>query len=373
MTGRNRIEMNSEIFSLLVQHAVQDKVVINDSDKSRYVRRLSTADSKLMSEAAIIVLSIGRRVRIIKLQFEGEIYFCFFGMSEPEELPEGMIGVDMTPAIFVCAALACKILPKGSGAEIKQAIELDFMGVAGYEGHDLNVIMSLFPAAYAYKGSSNFEYQSDLNRIAGNCFARTYLDGPIFLETTTIAALADFFEGASSYLPYGNLVRGMIAISWESLYLELYRCLEQLYACTRVAALRAEWCSEKSIRELAMLLENHLSWRPKEDDSLTAIIQQCNPATVRSACTLLAIPLVEIVVVNGANEERERKPENLAKSVSNSIYALRNHLVHYRPAHVGVAKGDQEWNGIIRLMLELVSQSYELFGRDFFAAQPSQS
>ncbi|MCH8620754.1 hypothetical protein [Undibacterium sp. TS12] len=358
--------MNGSIFQLLFERAANENVIIQNADKSRYITKISDEDSELLSDAKLSALLLGRKSRIVQIEHREETYFCLFDFPEPDVPPEGIEATPLTPALFTCAVLEAKVLSNATGSEIKNAIESDFIDNAGYAGHKLDVITPLFPTVLAYKGSVYYEYQHDLQRITGSFIARTLDNLQIELERTTIESLIDFFEAGPRHIPYANIVRGMMTLTWEGLFLDTYRCIEQIYSCTKVAALKNDWASNKPLRQLAELLETHLSWRPKEEDALIAILEKCDKASIKEACILLRIPTEETVHVDGQETVRPRTDEKLAKSVAGNIYSIRNNLVHYRPIHEMVKKNDSEWNCIIRLMLKLVREAYELFGPSFF-------
>jgi len=358
--------MNKSIFDLLLLRAEQEGVVIQNADKSRFIAKIAEADSLLLSDAELNPLLLGRRSRLVQVKHGTELYFCLFGVSGLELLPEGMENIPLTPALFTCAVLEGKVLPIATGSEIKDAIESDFRGVMGYGGHDVTVIATLFPTVLVYKGNSDYEYQHNIQRVMGSFLVRALDDLQIELEEATVNSLVGFFEAGSHHIPFEILLRGIMSVTWEGLFLDAYRCIEQIYSCIKVSSLRSDWASGRPLRELAELLESHLAWRPKEDDALASILERCDPVVIKDACSLLNVPLDETVMANGQEVVRVRTDEKLARSVAKNIYAIRNNLVHYRPVHELVKKSDGEWNAIVRLMLKLVRESYELFGPSFF-------
>jgi hypothetical protein len=350
--------MNKVLFERLVTAAQQRDVDITNSTKGRFLRRLSEEDAELMTSGDANSLVVSRHVRIVRVSFKDETYFCVFGLAEPDETPQGLEPCEMTPALFSIAVLEANVQPTNSisGSQIRDAIEDRFVGAENYEGHDLETIESLFPRILAYRiaNPEPYLYEGEY-RVLGALLARSYTDGPINISTRALENIWQLFESGSKYIPYRNLVQGIMSISWESLFLETYRCLEQLYAEPRVSALKDKWPSTLPLRDLAAMLEQHLSWRPKEDDALAKIISACEPELLKTLCVALG---VEAQVENQIAR---------AEQVSKKIYSIRNNVVHYRPVHEVINKTDLEWDAIVSALLGVVESLYEARGELFFS------
>jgi len=353
--------MSKLLFERLIVAAQQRDVEIANATEGRFIRRLSAEDADLMAGADARVLTISRHVRMVRISFQGEAVFCVFGLTEPDQLPLGLELADLTPAIFVIGILEALIQPLSaiSGANIRDVIEDSFCGAAGYEGHELDDVAKLFPRPSVFRARQHEPYLESDHRVLGALLVRSYVDGPIQLSSVTIEKLQSIFESGSKFIPFRNLIQGLMSISWESLYLEAYRCMEQLYAEPRVSDLKSQWHSTLPLRDLAALLERHLSWRPKEDDALSKLLASCNPTCL----TRLSIAL-------GINEQSSNQI-TLAERASRKVYDLRNSIVHWRPIHEVINKSDTEWDDIVSALLELVGDIYESRGVPFFEATTS--
>lgn len=360
MARRNRIDMSKQLFERLIVAAQQRGVEIVNSTKKRYIRKLSDDDSELMASGDAKALVISRHVRIVRISFRDETYFCVFGLSEPDATPPGLEPVELTPALFSIAILEAQVQPAGSvsGFAICEVIDGNFMGTEGYQGHDLEDIERLFPHILVYRVKSGEPYLfNGEHRVLGALIARSYADGPISISAETLENLWFTFEYGSKFIPYRNLVQGLMAISWESLFLEAYRCLEQLYAEPHVSALKNHWPSTLPLRDLAAMLEQHLSWRPKEDEALVKIIAMCDSELMQRLCTAFGVGALE---GNSAAQ---------AKLVSRKIYALRNNVVHYRPIHEEIIKTNEEWDAIVSALIDVINKVYDTRGTPFFESE----
>jgi len=183
----------------------------------------------------------------------------------------------------------------------------------------------------------------------------------LHIAPAVLEQLATTFEVGPEFLPYKNLLHGLLSFAWDNFFLEAYRCLEQLYAEPRVSALTSAWASSLSLKEVAALLEQHLSWRPKEDEALAGLISSCENSTLSRICGAFDVPFPG---------DPQSKPGDVA---ARRIYDLRNNIVHYRPIHASISKLDDEWNDILGAMLEAVGFVYSRVGQSFFrASSPAQ-
>ncbi len=213
-------------------------------------------------------------------------------------------------------------------------------------------IEPFFPRIVVYHALADATYHTITDRVLGSILVRTYFDGPISLEPDTVAALTRVFEADSELIPFRNLVQGVLSISWENLFLEAYRCIEQLYGMKRFGALKAKLAFGNSPRDLAKLLEDELSWRPREEDAFINLASLCDEGLITRVCAGLTIQA----------DTHERRCSKLVEQ----LYALRNTIVHYRPAHEVVQKSDSDWNFIIRSMTEMIAQLYDEHAAEFF-------
>lgn len=219
-------------------------------------------------------------------------------------------------------------------------------------GHELSDIAPLFPSLCVYRATGVADYHNLTDRVLGSILVRTYFDGPISLEPETVKVLTRVFEADSPLIPYRNLVQGVLSISWENLFLEAYRCVEQLYGMKRFSTLKAQLNIAASPRELAKIIEDQLSWRPKESEAFVGLASLCGEALVSTVCTGLSVQA----------DTHDKRYSRMAEE----LYGLRNMIVHYRPAHEAVQKNDADWNIIIRGMLDIVAHLYNDHAVEFF-------
>jgi hypothetical protein len=340
--------MSKDLFDRLINHAKSEGDVILNADKPRFIKRLDNNDADLMAKAEASALVVTRQIKLVQIKWKEETFFSFFGLSSNDDFPSGLWKIDLTPGTFALSVIESNTHPIADAYQIQDAIE-----EPETEGFELEDISELFPPANIYQVSEPHEFHQSKDRLLGSMLSKTYLDGPILLATDTMKLLSDIFESGSKFIPYRNLMQGLLAISWENLFLETYRCIEQMYSAPSVKKLRDNIGSNLALYDLASRLDEHLSWRPKEEVALGKVIASCDEATISSAYQAL-------------NPREQDEPEKVYIVTAQKIYKLRNSIVHYRPDPDPITKSNKEWNKIICAMLEIVRQIYDRLGQDFF-------
>jgi hypothetical protein len=353
--------MSNDLFDMLVFCAEKEGRPVEEPKAARFIKKLNDEDSALMADANIVEpFVVTRQIRLVRITHLDQTYFCTFGLQCPDNVPPGLEVTDATPGLFAVAVLAAKVRPISSHSAtgdqafaIKEALDKQFMGSPGYDGHELEDVAKLFPQVTVYKATEDRAYLEIDERLLGSILVRSYVDGPISLDEETLGVMTRVFEEDSELIPFRNLVQGFLAISWENLFIEIYRCIEQLYALPRVEALKAELTYPLAARELAKILEDRLSWRPKEADAFQALVSMCDEA------------IVSRMFAGLDSAAKQTHPERCADAVS-ELYGLRNRIVHYRPVHDRIDKSDDRWNIIIRGMLDIAAQLYNTKAGTFF-------
>jgi len=351
--------MSAATFKKLIDHAAANGVDIANADKVRWIKRRNDEDAELMSKADVIARrKITRQMRAVLFEHEDRRFVAFFGFASvddmPNGLPEGLTEIELTPGTFGIAVTETDVMPRATASEIREMIEADFEGVEAYEGHDLQAIRELFPRILVVEANVDFTYTSDIDRVLGAMVSATYIDGPIALSEATLRAASQLFSSGSEYIPYQNVLQGVLSIYWGGLFVDLYRCVEQLYAVPRLLDLTKVWASDRSIAELADLLDKRLTWRPREEESLAKVIAGCPPATA-----------AKLVSAFGGKLEATSIPAEIA---ARYVYNMRNGLVHFRGDTRIVQPVDEEWDQIVLAMIELVSETYAAFGKQYHVA-----
>ena len=353
MANRRRIEMSTQIFQRLISHANDAGVQVSNAEKPRWIRKLNDDDALLMARADVpSQQKITRQIRALQIEHNEARYFAVLGLTEVDTMPDGLGHVELTPGLFSVVITQSDIQPSATALEVLNAIGARHAEDKDFDGYDLSDISLLFPDISIFEADQNHEYTSNVVRVLGALTARSYSDGPIEPSADTLAKVSSLFEGGSAHIPFENILQGLLSISWGGFFLELYRAVEQLYAVPRLLALVEAWPTPLSYRQLADLLENHLSWRPKEDDALAKLINGCDSVIVQELAETFS-------------KDRDTSQGNLAGKVASDIYRVRNSLVHFKAALGQENHTDYAWEPMIVAMLDLVQDIYQRHGARF--------
>jgi hypothetical protein len=126
----------------------------------------------------------------------------------------------------------------------------------------------------------------------------------------------------------------------------LYRCLEPIYAYSSAREVIAALKLKHDWAEVAATLEDTLGWRPREENSLTALLTYGADQDHNAIFAALG----------------EAAPDMNSGSVSAAagrrIYKLRNDLVHFRPSQVRIDYSMVNWNALCEAAAALVCYIY---------------
>ena len=351
--------MSEDIFWRLFDRAISLDEGFPVDLHSRWIKRHSIDDAELMAKADVesIKLSLIDSAAIIR--FDERHYFGVAGLEEPQTLPSGLKQIDITPGLFASFVVEVGLDASATAAEIRDIVE-GFSSVDNdYQGHDLSDVANLFPKILFYEVNQSYVYARTIERILGSYISRGYSGGPLSFKSDTLIEIATFFENGSDWIPFSLPLRGMFSFSWDGLFLDLYRCIEQLYAVPRITRLTEKWATSESIINLAKLLEDVLSWRPKEDESLELLFRDLDVELCKDIRDGFQFVTVK---------ESSSNPSIVA---SKRMYALRNSCVHFRPTTQNKKITDPQWNRIISLMLKIIGDLYHKFGRRFHQEETS--
>ncbi|HBC8110644.1 TPA: hypothetical protein ACUB1K_003539 [Klebsiella michiganensis] len=352
--ARNKIKISQYIFKSIHDSAsAQDSTYLADSN-ARWLTPKDSQDLTLMMDAEVEVLTLGKKIHVVSIKHEQDTYFCFIGLTIPERLPSELDEIESTPGLFSCVIYCVGLQAIATPSQARDVLEQQYRGQEGYNGHELKDITILFPDLYFVKanGIVNTSYLNNVERVAGAFIASGYDSNPLDINNDLKLRIQTLFEAGEDTIPYSLPLQGLLSYNWQSLFLDLYRCLEQLYTALKLKSLVAKITYQGTLADLAYLLEDELSWRPKEQDALASILAHSSEAT---RIKIHAAFLVNIADITDFSASR----------CASFIYKLRNSHVHFRPAMKAETKKTDEWNGIILAMCDAVDEIYGSLGKDF--------
>ena len=195
--ARKLIAMSHALFGRLVDHADREGTPVAEPQRGRFLKRINDSNAELMAAGRATAVVLTRQIRLVRIEHADQVYFCTFGLPEPDEPLLGLENISATPGIFALATIEANIHPRRAvtAAMIKNVLDDAYKGNdQGYAGHDLDEIMNLFSPIVVYKATDQHEYMTITERVPGSILARTYWDGPVSLQPETVEIFARVFE-----------------------------------------------------------------------------------------------------------------------------------------------------------------------------------
>ena len=167
---------------------------------------------------------------------------------------------------------------------------------------------------------------------------------PLDWNVNTLERLAKMVMNPDEKAPFHLLFRMLTENRGDSAFLDIYRCIEQLFPLPKISVLCGDLGIVQSEMEVAKKLELHLGWRRSEIESLTHLMSEAPKEILEKLRIFLNI------YENGSD---------LATVIAKSIYEFRNRSVHFRAIHAdALSKAPPDWLGIVDVLLEFVEILY---------------
>lgn len=318
-----------------------------------YINTTSDEDHIVEFSRILNEFEFDKNSKSILFEYSGEKYISFICPFKVDQSTIAHFEALETNAglwTFVVSSLCVDVLKDSSPIEIYDRILAVEDGTP--EGFcqpiDFDLIKVYFPEIYTYKvDDGSFQHHniaakcmgyilshsSEIKNSKGNSYALDY---------------ANLFESSSGYIPYDLVIHSLYSSHKKYTFIELYRCVEYLYPVPSTKKLINVLFSGGSYNPIifAKTVEDEISWRPKEEDSLSKIIADL-PEHLRS--------------------EGNNVVNSIASSdgcaIAKFIYRLRNSNVHFRSSlHVAARQmSDADWDSINSYILKVILSSYESY------------
>ena len=221
------------------------------------------------------------------------------------------------------------------------------------EESDKAVILPMDVVERYFEKISLFEIQADSSLISDD--AKDYRIAlaavlcantarPLAWSSRTMERLGEMAMDRNEKAPFHLLFRMLTESRGDAAFLDVYRCIEQLFPLPKIAT----FCDELGVTipamQVARSLEHHLGWRRPEIESLTQIMA--------GAPSSLLDQLREFFQIAVGTSDQ-------AGAIAKAIYDLRNRHVHYRALHAADIEAlPPDWLNLADLLLELVQFLY---------------
>ncbi|WP_458761933.1 hypothetical protein [Cupriavidus basilensis] len=344
MSARNMIEAHTRVFASLDKFCLERNDPVKNAGAARWTAVSGKVDKERLLFAELkLSLSFADSLKIGRFDLADTSFFCTVGLDLPEEvdfLQEEDFGGGMLTAILDELAP----LPVRSTSEIRNVVEVeDKVLTPDYKGHASSLIAMLFPEirCFSVRNLADEETQRVFFLLCLSAASR----GTLWMNSQLRETLTLIAELSPVAIPYRTLCRSIFDTDPSALFMALYRCLEALYAYSHTTKLMGRLSIQEPWSNVAQILEETLSWRPREEQSLGTLLRYAVLDDLRA-----------ILVAMGENASDEGDIVNRA---TKRIYNLRNSLVHYRPFHQSFQAEKVDWNRLCEATALLVLHVYD--------------
>lgn len=341
--SRNANECSAQIFARLTRFAADRGVIIPDGDRRVFLEEEQY--NLLISTQTGPRLIAGRHTAAVHYSSQGLEFLALAGFSA-ENLDQAahIRETDVLPGLAVALLADLQVEPIASPASVLDVVAAGSRLDPGYQGHDLGLMLSLFPAIRIFEidtaATGDDAFAANLLTIC----AAEGVSGNGWINSEMANELVRLGEQRIAAFPYEFLVRAALDLDPTNMFLALYRCLEATYAFVRARDLATKLGIAHSWVDVAKAVGETLSWYPRHDQSLSAVLGLA--AVERNDLVSLATALGKPI----AGDE-------LASKVASAVRELRNSLVHYGPTTEPVDL-NRDWNELCVPLARLVGSVF---------------
>lgn len=337
------IAANQDVFGVLDRYCASLDDPVRNSGAPRWIATNADDRSTLKYAELRERLSFSPARAVLRFDLGTDCLICAsaFEFAVPSG---GLVEIDVGAGLLTVVLAELKPRPRGTTTQVRDVVEAsDKNADANYGGHDATTIASLFAPIRAFS-ASNVSPQ-DTWRIFFLLCLEECRHGESWIDDHLASTLRSICELEQLNIPYRTLCRSIFDADPAALFLALYRCIEALYAYSSAQRVIAALNLQQGWIDVATVLEDELDWHPREESSLTSLLNQADPNDLAT----IFMALGEAVPENSAS---------LAASASRRIYQLRNGLVHFRPAHHHAEHGNVDWNRLCEASATIVWHIY---------------
>lgn len=286
---------------------------------------------------------INNELKVGLIEFDGNNYFFVTGLDNPNHLPIGVSFFPLNPGLFVAIISDLEIPVKSdiSDLYIEQNILSQSKNDKGYNGHDYNDLIRIFPSISIFKIDSNYigDYANTKSYVRQ--FFCLYLSCnkkylPLDFSQNTLQEINKFSCLNSQILNYDNIIQALLSSHYKFTFLDIYRCVELLYQVVYIDEMHQKLTITNSKLDLLENIDNVLKWKPNERNTIQKIFNDTNS-------------VYKTLLVNNIKNITSHK-----QNISDWIYDLRCSIVHLKPNHKHIDLSQTQWDGIIGGLVKIL-------------------
>jgi hypothetical protein len=350
------IQANQKIFDRLINWAQRSGRAIGHLHNARWIETNEDEKQWLKNVDVGDVRTFSPRVRVARCSFSGRNYFVVFGFAEKTE-PDSVFEPAEWNSGFFTAVISELNVPIRDGVDplaIVDEVLPQYDGVADYTylGHSFSSIANFFEPVAVYEIRPDSPIRpDDLARLS--CFWMLQNRERVVLpfSANTLSEIEELTVTGASTVPFDVLLNAIHSAQWQHAFLELYRCVERLFAFQIIEDLHQELSLSIPLLKFAEKIETAIGWKPHEEDAMARLF---------SLLPSDASVLMESV--------RRSVGSNPAEKIHRWVYDLRNSVVHFRPATKRFSLTDAQWDDMVRATVLLIVRIYGAYDHHLQAA-----
>lgn len=302
---------------------------------------------------------LAHNVRFFTAKTNTQLLYCFTNLTDEQIeydtlAQEGIVPTQPNEAVILAAIADASIArsPATSLAQLEQEILFQQEDTA-YKGHALNDLLPFFESMHFFVVHDNSQHQGKETKDLAYLISSH--DSSIINPNLHI-----FLPEFRSLLSHSgrfmkqNIFWSMTAAHYKHVFLELYRCIENIYSFPHAFALKNRMGLTLASYEIARHCADELGWKRKEESSLIKIFSLIPTPTLTPLITANISNLDGSHFTFSDPKEEEASKKTLAKL----IYKIRNQMVHQFEVDKEIQITAETWIDLIKLLIPIIDHIY---------------
>lgn len=302
---------------------------------------------------------LAHNIRFFTAKTSTQLIYCFTNLTVEQIqfdilAQEGITAIQPNEAILLAAITDATIArsPFADLSKLEQEI-LFQQEDPSYKGHALDELLPYFESMHFFAVEDNSQHQGKETKDLA--YLIPSYDSSIINPNLHIF-LSEFRNLLShpGHFMKQNIFWSMTAAHYKHVFLELYRCIENIYSFPHALALKNRMGLTLASYEIARHCADELGWKRKEESSLIKIFNLVPTPTLTPLITKNISNLDgSHYKFNGADEEEASK-----KTIAKLIYKIRNQMVHQFEVDKEIHITAETWIDLIKLLIPIIDHIY---------------
>ncbi|ATP51228.1 hypothetical protein CR512_18450 [Pseudomonas putida] len=302
---------------------------------------------------------LAHNVRFFTAKTNTQILYCFTNLTneqiEFDALAQEGIAPTQPNEAVIMATIADASIARSSTtslAQLEQEILFQQEDTA-YKGHALSDLLPFFESMHFFVVHANSPHQGKETKDLA--YLISSYDSSIINPNLHIflSEFRNLLSHPGRFMKQ-NIFWAMTAAHYKHVFLELYRCIENIYSFPHAFALKNRMGLTLASYEIARHCADELGWKRKEESSLIKIFSLIPTPTLTPLITANICSLDGVHFTFSDPKEEEASKKALAKL----IYKIRNQMVHQFEVDKEIQITAETWIDLIKLLIPIIDHIY---------------